>query len=461
MGLSSNTRLLTITARLTSNEYESQQITNAKLRLATQSQQASDDYIHALNQQEYAFVTYDSSGNTVYAPLTANSLYQYNDSKNQFVLSNVSGQALVGTEDSRHFEASGNLQQFLESYGIIETFIDDSKMPATAPSGNPSNLGELAYLVNDYMEANGKTKWENWLESKMDPSDTDYTTWLANKEQALTDYTITRNEFNDMILEQELEGIYTREEIEAKKDELNAYYEQFQEYVSFGNYIEYNSILRDASGNAQLDSEGKVQFTGPYKNEVEEYNQYKDNLGKYNAMLEKLKVEPQEAYTYEDSTRAQWYTNLWYRMNGASTVKSTKASQNYQVLNSNLASSDSWIRDALLQGMITIEQASYKNSDNTILDEKNPFSMKLNGISWNTKIFTSCPDFIQRDDSSKLSKAEAQYQKRTAEINAKDEKFQRKLSLLNSEHQALQTEYDSVKSALDKNISRSFKTFNG
>lgn len=39
MGLSSSqARLLSITARLTSNEYESQQISNAKIRLATQAQ---------------------------------------------------------------------------------------------------------------------------------------------------------------------------------------------------------------------------------------------------------------------------------------------------------------------------------------------------------------------------------------------------------------------------------------
>ena len=44
MGISaSQARLLSITARLTSNEYESQQISNAKMRLATQSEQASNE----------------------------------------------------------------------------------------------------------------------------------------------------------------------------------------------------------------------------------------------------------------------------------------------------------------------------------------------------------------------------------------------------------------------------------
>ena len=66
MGLSSSQgRLLSITARLTSNEYESQQISNAKMRLATQSQEASAQYIAALNSQQLLFVSYDAQGQAV------------------------------------------------------------------------------------------------------------------------------------------------------------------------------------------------------------------------------------------------------------------------------------------------------------------------------------------------------------------------------------------------------------
>ena len=66
MGISaSQARLLTITARLTSNEYESQQISNAKMRLAIQSEQASNEYLAALNQRQLQFVTYDAQGTAV------------------------------------------------------------------------------------------------------------------------------------------------------------------------------------------------------------------------------------------------------------------------------------------------------------------------------------------------------------------------------------------------------------
>ena len=50
MGMAaSQARLLTITARLADNELRSQTINNAKMRLAAQSSQVSENYINALN----------------------------------------------------------------------------------------------------------------------------------------------------------------------------------------------------------------------------------------------------------------------------------------------------------------------------------------------------------------------------------------------------------------------------
>ena len=86
MGLSSSqARLLSITTRLTSNEYESQQISNAKMRLAAQSQQASADYIKALSDTQFSFVSFNSTGQSNNTPLTVSSLYEYADNKNQYI----------------------------------------------------------------------------------------------------------------------------------------------------------------------------------------------------------------------------------------------------------------------------------------------------------------------------------------------------------------------------------------
>lgn len=51
------------------------------MRLATQSQAASDDYINALNSQQVLYTTYDEKGNSTAERLTANAMYQYADMK--------------------------------------------------------------------------------------------------------------------------------------------------------------------------------------------------------------------------------------------------------------------------------------------------------------------------------------------------------------------------------------------
>ena len=49
---------------------------------------------------------------------------------------------------------------------------------------------------------------------------------------------------------------------------------------------------------------------------------------------------------------------------------------------------------------------------------------------------------------------------KTKEITAKEKKFDNKIRTLETEHEALTKEYESVENALNANISRSFKTFN-
>jgi len=472
MGLSSNARLLTITARLTSNEYESQQITNAKMRLAIQSQQASDDYLLALNQQAYSFVTYDSYGNTVNADLTPNVLFQYGDNKNQYILANANNQALVSGTDAKNFEASGTLYEFLKCYNLEPKMDDD--------------LAALYEAVNEYILPSGRNKWEDYVLDMMynpetmvlkDPySEAAYNAstgkheyekvkdeegniieqdvydyWLVNKDTVQMNYINERSYYESLIYNFENGEDITREEIDIEKALLDTEYMAFSRMVNFGAFLEYQ-FYNEEDREYDDSAAGKM---------VKEYHEYKENLSKLNTELERRGIDINQAINYEDSTKAQWYTNLWYRMNGSSTVKSSGAKNNYQVLEKELTASTSWIRDALTQGIVTIEQASYTNSENTIADKNNPLVMTLNGIDWKSKIFSSCSDIIQKDDSEKLARAEAAYEKKTAEINAKDEKFQRQINILNTEHNALQTEYESVKSALEKNISRSFKTFNG
>ena len=78
MGLSSSqARLLSITARLTDNEYRTQRLTNARLKLTDISDAARVQYQNALDSDKFMFIAYDSTGTNVKYDLTPSVLYQY------------------------------------------------------------------------------------------------------------------------------------------------------------------------------------------------------------------------------------------------------------------------------------------------------------------------------------------------------------------------------------------------
>ncbi len=120
MGMAaSQARLLTITARLADNELRSQTINNAKMRLATQSSQASENYINALNDATMKFSNYDETGNSLIQDLTFNSLTAYSSYNTQYGLVNSSGQILVSETEAALFEDSkGNVNAYLKSHGL-------------------------------------------------------------------------------------------------------------------------------------------------------------------------------------------------------------------------------------------------------------------------------------------------------------------------------------------------------
>ena len=120
MGLAaSQARLLTITARLADNELRSQTINNAKMRLATQSAQASNEYVSALNNAQLMFNNTAENGIAQSQALTFNSLTQYSQYNNQYGLINSAGQILVSEADEKMFkDNSNNLEGFLKAHGL-------------------------------------------------------------------------------------------------------------------------------------------------------------------------------------------------------------------------------------------------------------------------------------------------------------------------------------------------------
>ncbi len=128
--------------------------------------------------------------------------------------------------------------------------------------------------------------------------------------------------------------------------------------------------------------------------------------------------------------KAQWYENLFNRIEKSG----------YQVLKDGLAASPEWIQFAFESGVITMEQ----------VDENN---------NWNNLIYSNCSDITQQTDSVAVTKAEAEYKTAMNKIENKDKRYDLELKNIDTEHNSLQTEYESIKAAIDKNVERTFKLY--
>ena len=185
MGLSaSQARLLSITARLSDNELHSQQIANSKVRLADKTQEASQEYLDSLNATKLVFTTYNSDGGTIQNPLTAGLMYQYADMKNQYGISNTSGQLLVSATDAANFENSANVNEFVSMYGVELT--DNPKYTAALETlyGQEYNLfyNTANNAANDGFDnfANGVKGWVGGWNTGM--TQQQYDTWKSQSD---------------------------------------------------------------------------------------------------------------------------------------------------------------------------------------------------------------------------------------------------------------------------------------
>ena len=128
--------------------------------------------------------------------------------------------------------------------------------------------------------------------------------------------------------------------------------------------------------------------------------------------------------------KAQWYTNIFNKMN----------EDGYQEISAELAKSADWIQYAFESGLLSMIQVD---------DES----------QWVSTMYSNCSDITEDTIDLLITQAEAEYTRETNKIQAKDKLYDLELKDIDTEHEALQTEYDSIKSALDKNVERHFKYF--
>ena len=183
-------------------------------------------------------------------------------------------------------------------------------------------------------------------------------------------------------------------------------------------------------------------------------------------------TEPQyieeEIRAIDDLDKAQWYVNLWHRMNGTSQFKAgfgnsedyiagngwaskSETDQNWAVLKDGDMNSQEYLKYAIENGLITLEQVQFVDpSDST---------SGIENAQWTSIVFSTAQDITEQKNQIAITKAETEYNQTLREIEAKDKEYDTQIKKLDTEHNALQTEYDSIKSVIEKNVERSFKIF--
>lgn len=585
MGLSaSQARLLSITARLSANELHSQQISNAKVRLANQTQQASKDYVNSLNAQKFVYTMYDAKGNSSQVAFTPAVMYAYSDLKNQYGISNSSGQLLISATDADNYKNSENIYSFLDKYGIklntnqlyinqlhilygeenytkygdpltgiIDDGLDqinDGKILEWIEEWNPNmTLSEYdawmskVALDKSYIDnAGGKYKnfinaitsedtklyltwntFKNYVDATLpavdvyDPNKSFWTQGQFKKEgyeriqQILShilkpadesaEFTtsdgnkiyIAANEYGDFYGNDEnyLNDVANYEaavsplrELIKNNDDLK------QQLIDFYYHTSYILAYVDENKNEHIEdniykyNDSWLTYIGdPYYNRIYQSTPYKwrllmqninpdisnwkqNALSAYNDYMDQLSTldDTELVSIPENDPKAQWYVNLWHRINGESdinigfdpdtqklTYTNETSGKYWKILEDNLYTSASWLKFALEQGLVTLEQVqNYEDIEN---------ETGLKEAKWTSKIYSTCVDIQAVDDEAAIARAEAIYTRTLNDIEAKDKRYDSDIKKLDTEHNALQTEYESVKAAIDKNVERSFKAF--
>lgn len=600
MGLSSSqARLLSITARITDNEYKSQQIANQRIKLSDISNNARKEYNDALNSNTFVYVAYNNYGGYVQTSLSPAALYEYQPSKNQYALTNTAGKVLVDNKDAKNFRETDTLAEFLKRYDCLDSVSETKKYIRRTPveKENPKYIAEVE-KYKKALEDWEKNKPPETIEVEGTPAWTERThsspiyneimgtqtecmdfTFQYNYNcymHVLTDllgpgtYTTSKDPntgetheytiYDRACQNPEHEGYHGEENGQSYgwcwqssyhynhysdyvheyiNDESNQVYEHYDTTTAHHDYVDirydgnlYQNVDTYCAGNCDpnmsikqriIDLLWKVHGDYQLNNSsggnanslhlaeffhflefdldlaTEEYHKAKSGgeIPNPDYLDYPPKPEPnfppktvieyeeepyavvEEKLTIIDPEKAQWYTNLWYRMNGYDNpemierlrpeivndrdedttrtdyilslmdIEKVTDTENFEVLDKNLMGSKDWLNNALSQGWLTMERVGKTQTSNKY------------ELNWSSIIYTNATDITQVEDQERISLAEVKYAKTVRDIQANDKKLQADMTKLDTEHNALLTQYQSIKSAIDKNVERSFKTFQG
>ena len=414
MGMAaSQARLLSLTARIHDVEYQAQSIQNAKVQLATQEDQVYREYQEALDATTLTFTKFDPTGgqqSTVAA--TFNNLFSSN----------------------RALPANGNTYALFDSKGRL---IVDSNIAEGYEDFKDSDF----YSDNAYAFAMYMMTEELHEDNGYDPTYADPMDFLEAYYNAVDD--ITTHDDSDYYY---TDG--TRIPISSGDNRLDELVGQILDVLSSVPADEEEDFdPEDAYIPADIydtdNIEDDEELMAQYEALMNQYNSYV--YSKYAALMCE-EMGGCDASDF-DMNKFNYYVRMYniLEQNGGMYVSIDDFNGPYGD-----ASNDSeWLTNMLQCGQLSIK---------TINFDKKTGKATLEGcsISADTDLkYTTTTEI----DKAALAKAEAKYEHDLKLIDKKDKQLDLSLSKLETERNALTTEYDSVKKVIQDNIDRTFGIF--
>lgn len=397
MGMAaSQARLLTITARIHDVEYQAQSIQNAKVQLATQSDQVYQEYLDALDATTLTIKDYDKNIITA----NFNNLWGKNavETGNSYALFSSKGALIVSDEEKEAYDAFKNAGGE-DAYKFAIFMMDGGQGQSVGKPGEDENLDEN---VRNAEESVASAHADDSVLSKYQKTMNDLLAEFISV--SALDASDAADITDADSMQTMLNGTDFDDGIKKQLDQI------FEEYKT---------------------------AEATYKNHL--YNNYAEEV--FTSAYGDAEAFDQETFDY--------YLDLYKKIEAAGgnciSIDDYNAGNN----NSDAANDSEWLKNMIECGKITIDIVKKDN-------KTGEYSYSATSPSSDTYLDYTTTTSI---DKSELAKVEAEYEHATKEIDAKDKKYDLDLSKLETERTALTTEYDSVKKVISDNIERTFGIF--
>lgn len=504
MGMAaSQARLLSITARMSNNEFEQQSVAYSKQRLSENSGRINDEYLDALNKTKYQVLTGYNGTEACYADITYNQLTGCNTvaSGKQYLVKDNSGKVLVSNEIANAFKAgNGDLNIFLKQLGYTQADIDTSKSESAEEAIHEAwdkylnSVGKSIYDVNGNTSDSADYQGEHILGfdyralgvGQLNGIPTYSRAYVASTDGSKSPFFAYKDDEGYYVNRSAVVARnYTDEDGETK---TGVFY-QTESQLGSNNYTQLLDVTYDATTKQFTylnDNNEAVKTTTLYatqrKDGTADLSETPKDRFSYDAKTGLYKSDSGYTYSitkediplnYDGTTQSQRdlydyataITEAYYN-------KSNKSEDDKDLTYD--AQQISYYKNIFYQmqscGYTTLEEKGYTNETNLkdstwMINQLKSGNLVLSYYSTAEKGFigTTLDDdesITEKEDKSAIAKAEQEYTTAMDKIESQDKQFDMQLNKLESEHTAMQTEYDQLAKVISKNVEKSFNIFN-